>query len=311
MTKPSPVVKTNLHPRNKHKTGYNFNLLVKAHTALSKHLKTNAHSGETTINFSDEEAVKALNTALLKAHYRVNFWDIPKENLCPAIPGRVDYIHYLADLLKSTANELVSKKQQVNVLDIGTGAGCIYPILGFQEYNWHFTATDIDENSILSAQKILNNNHELTEAINCRLQENNKNIFCGIIQPGEYYHLTMCNPPFHKSLAEAQKGSLQKWKNLKQKTAAKQGKLNFSGQKAELWCEGGEVAFIRTMIKESKQYQQQVLWFTSLVSKKDSLSQIKLSLKKARVSQFKVIKMAQGQKVSRFIAWSFHPKLSH
>ena len=311
MAKPSPTIKANLHPRNKHKSGYHFDLLVKAYAALAKHLKKNAHSGKATINFSDEEAVNALNTALLKAHYQLDYWQIPKENLCPAIPGRVDYIHYLADLLKSTSSELISNKQPTRVLDIGTGAGCIYPILGFKEYGWHFTGTDIDKNSITSAKKIISKNAELANAINCRLQKNRKNIFCGIIQPDDFYHLTMCNPPFHKSLADAQKGSQQKWQNLNQKTAAKQGKLNFSGQKAELWCEGGEVAFIRTMIKESKQYQKQVLWFTSLVSKKDSLSPIKLSLKKANVSQFKVVKMAQGQKISRFIAWSFQPELSH
>lgn len=82
--------------------------------------------------------------------------------------------------------------------------------------------------------------------------------------------------------------------------------LNFGGQKAELWCPGGELAFIGRMIKESKTYQKQVFWFTCLVSKKDHLSKLKLSLKKSHAKQVKVINMAQGQKVSRFIAWSFY-----
>lgn len=39
--------------------------------------------------------------------------------------------------------------------------------------------------------------------------------------------------------------------------------LNFGGQQQELWCEGGEVAFITQMIAESQQFGRQVKWFTS------------------------------------------------
>ncbi len=38
--------------------------------------------------------------------------------------------------------------------------------------------------------------------------------------------------------------------------------LNFGGQQQELWCEGGEVAFIKKMIEESKGFAKQVMWFT-------------------------------------------------
>ena len=93
--------------------------------------------------------------------------------------------------------------------------------------------------------------------------------------------------------------------NNSNNTKQPKNNLNFGGQKAELWCPGGELAFIRNMIKESKAYQSQVLWFTCLVSKKEHLSKLKFSLKKAQASQVKVVNMAQGQKISRFIAWSF------
>jgi 23S rRNA (adenine1618-N6)-methyltransferase len=39
------------------------------------------------------------------------------------------------------------------VLDIGTGASCIYPILGQTVYQWHFVASDIDPISINTAKK--------------------------------------------------------------------------------------------------------------------------------------------------------------
>ncbi len=298
------LIKDSLHKKNLHRHGYDFSALTQVHPPLTPFIISNKFNQQATINFSDTNAVKALNFALLRKYYQIEHWDFPTGYLCPPIPGRVDYIHYLADLLKKSTSDFSSK---VTVLDIGTGASCIYPILGARAQGWSFVASDIDPISIKSANANVKANKGLAKQITCRLQQNSDHIFAGIIQPNEYYHLTMCNPPFHKSLAEATKGTSRKWHNLNKDSGynKKNNTLNFGGQQAELWCQGGEVAFIRQMIKESKQYQKQVLWFTCLVSKKDHLSAIKLSLKKANVARVNVVKMAQGQKISRFIAWSF------
>jgi len=297
-----------LHKNNRHKQGYNFTTLVKAHPAISKFIIKNKYNNQDTIDFANPLAVKELNFALLKSNYKINFWNIPDGFLCPPIPGRVDYIHHLNDLLTQTVKEYAPRKKAMNILDIGTGASCIYPILGQREYDWHFVATDIDPISIKVAKQIIAADKRLTKHISCRLQQNSEYIFKGIIEEGEFYHLTLCNPPFHKSLAEASQGTVRKWKNLNKKNSAtlkSEKTLNFGGQKAELWCPGGELAFIDKMIKESKIYQQQVLWFTCLVSKKEHLSKLTLSLKKAHARHIQVVDMAQGQKISRFIAWSF------
>jgi len=298
------LIKDSLHKKNLHRHDYDFSALAQVHPPLTPFIISNKFNQQATINFSDTNAVKTLNFALLKKYYRIEHWDFPTGYLCPPIPGRVDYIHYLADLLKKPTSDVSNK---VSVLDIGTGASCIYPILGARTQGWHFVASDIDPISIKSANANVKANKGLAKQITCRLQQNSDHIFAGIIQPNEYYQLTMCNPPFHKSLAEATKGTSRKWHNLNKEGGnnKRNNTLNFGGQQAELWCQGGEVAFIRQMIKESKQYQKQVLWFTCLVSKKDHLSAIKLSLKKANVARVNVVKMAQGQKISRFIAWSF------
>lgn len=304
------TLKNNLHKRNLHRQGYDFERLKKAYSPLVEFIIKNKYNQQDTIDFSNSKAVKALNLALLKAYYQIEQWHIPEGYLCPPIPGRVDYIHYLNDLLTNNAHSQNVEQKDIKVLDIGTGASCIYPILGQRIYGWQFTASDIDPVSINVAKQIIEANKNLGKSINCRLQTNSGHIFANIIQPDEFYHLTLCNPPFHKSLAEAGKGTDRKWKNLNKgattdKSNSGSKTLNFGGQKAELWCPGGEVAFIRSMIKESQRYQKQVLWFTCLVSKKDNLSKIKLSLKKANVKEVKVVNMAQGQKVSRFIAWRF------
>ncbi|TWX56270.1 23S rRNA (adenine(1618)-N(6))-methyltransferase RlmF [Colwellia hornerae] len=306
-------LKQNLHPKNRHNNGYDFLALCQALPALKPFVHTNKYQN-LSIDFADANAVKALNQALLKLHYQVGQWDIPAGYLCPPIPGRVDYIHYLADLLAATLPvALTVNKNKVSVLDIGTGASCIYALLGQREYQWQFTCSDIDPTSIKVAEQIISADKSFKKSITCRLQPNSSQIFTGIIEKDDRFELTLCNPPFHRSLAEATKGSTRKVKNLAANkkslksplTTGNPVPLNFGGQKAELWCQGGELAFINQMIKESKTIQKQVLWFSCLVSKKDHISQLKQTLNKYKAKQVKVVDMAQGQKISRFIAWSF------
>jgi len=135
-----------MHKNNIHKSGYNFENLCKAYPQLKEFVFENNFQTQ-TIDFANPEAVKQLNTALLFTHYNIKFWEFPDENLCPPIPGRVEYIHILNNLLKSSGIN-----NNVSVLDIGTGASCIYPLLGHQVYNWNFVATDIDSNSLKQAQ---------------------------------------------------------------------------------------------------------------------------------------------------------------
>ena len=90
--------KTNLHPRNLHRDRYDFAQLIKASPELASYVAVNAYGNE-SIDFADPQAVKALNRALLKQYYGIATWDIPDLYLCPPIPGRADYLHYLADAL--------------------------------------------------------------------------------------------------------------------------------------------------------------------------------------------------------------------
>jgi 23S rRNA (adenine1618-N6)-methyltransferase len=105
--------KSKFHPNNKHQQGYNFSKLCKAYPSLSEFVFENQYNTQ-TIDFANPKAVKALNTALLFLHYELSYWDFPDDNLCPPIPGRVDYIHHLADLL-----ELSNITKNIRVLDIG------------------------------------------------------------------------------------------------------------------------------------------------------------------------------------------------
>jgi 23S rRNA (adenine1618-N6)-methyltransferase len=264
--------------------------------------------GDQTLDFTNPDAVKTLNSALLKHFYRIEFWDIPAGYLCPPIPGRADYIHYAADLLAQSNSGKIPTGQKVNVLDIGTGANLIYPILGNSIYKWSFTGAELDEKAISSARKIIDENNTLKGKIKLRHQPDSSHIFSGIIGKDEYFDLTICNPPFHESEEEAEAGSVRKVKNLSGKANSKLT-LNFGGQANELWCEGGEIKFIERMIRESIEYKFSCSWFTTLVAKEVNLPSIYANLKKAGVTEIKTIPMSQGNKKSRIVAWTFlNPK---
>ena len=295
------TTKTKLHSRNKHREGYDFVRLVSHSPELEAFTISNP-LGQTTINFHDVCAVRMLNQALLKTYYNINFWDIPKNYLCPPIPGRVDYIHYLADLLASSNNQEIPRGPNIKVLDIGTGASLVYPITGQSEYGWHFTGVDIDSAAIKSAQKICKFNKL---KITLKKQHIIEDIFRGVIDPQDMFHITLCNPPFHSSIDQVNKSTQRKWHSLGKGHSKK---LNFGGQNTELWCSGGEIKFIANMINQSMEFANQCLWFSSLVSKKENLKPLYKILKKAKVENFKVIEMAQGQKISRFITWTYIKK---
>ena len=301
-------VKSELHSRNKHQSIYDFDELVYAYPNLKSFVLINKH-GNQTINFTNPLAVKSLNQALLKQFYNIEYWDIPQNYLCPPIPGRVDYIHNIADILSSSNGGIIPKGKSVHILDIGVGANCIYPLLGHQEYDWQFVGTDSDALAVKVATQIVESN-SLSNYIEIRHQKNTASIFNGILKPQEVFDITMCNPPFHSSAEEAQAGTEKKWKNLGYKKTVKPI-LNFGGQNCELWCKGGEVGFITKMVEESSKIKDSSLWFTSLVSKSTSLPAIYFALKKAEAISIKTINMAQGNKMSRIVAWTFLNDIEH
>lgn len=305
--------KTQLHPRNRHRGRYDFAQLTRSLPELSQFVIRTPY-GDPSIDFANPQSVKALNRAILKHFYKIEHWDVPAGYLCPPIPGRADYIHYAADLLANLNGGKIPTGPSVRVLDIGVGANCVYPIIGRSEYGWSFIGSDVDEVALASAKVIVDTNPALKGGLELRLQNSPSHIFLGIFQPGEKIALTICNPPFHASLEEAQEGSRRKWKNLGKTSAQGAGQnkaplKNFGGQASELWCPGGEIEFVRRMIKESANVSAQCRWFSTLVSKVENLGLICNELEKAGAT-YREQMMSQGQKISRILAWTFGARTS-
>ena len=298
--------KVRLHIRNKNRERYDLDALKVAVPELADHIKINKYDAE-SVDFANPVAVKLLNKALLNHYYGIKNWEFPAENLVPPIPGRADYLHYMADLLDQSNFGDLPEGDKITVLDIGVGASCIYPIIGVTEYGWNFIGSDIDAQSIESSTNIANSNPSLEGKVECRLQENPKAFFAGILSDEEKIDFSMCNPPFHSSTEEAQKVSHRKVKNLSGNKTPKV-ELNFAGISNELICEGGEAKFIHSMITESQDFAKNCFWFTTLVSKQSNLKGIYKSLNEMEVAQIKTIPIGTGNKSSRIIAWSFLSK---
>ncbi|QBQ40901.1 23S rRNA (adenine(1618)-N(6))-methyltransferase RlmF [Sphingobacterium psychroaquaticum] len=295
--------KKQLHPRNVHNTGYDFQKLIRINPALKDYIVETV-AGTTSIDFADPASVVELNKGLLKQYYKIDQWTLPKNSLCPPIPGRADYIHYLADLLASEKEGQIPTGEDVRILDIGTGASCIYPILGQRIYQWSFVGTDIDESALNHAQSIAKSNGGLKKQIELRFQPDNKKIFDGVLNKADRFDAVMCNPPFFKSREDNWQKTSKKFNNLN-KRPDKHTVQNFAGHPNELWCEGGERQFVRTMIYESMNFKNQLGWITTLISDKDNLKPLIAVLEYNKAAKVEVIGMQHGNKIIRILAWKW------
>ena len=280
-----------MHPENPFIKDYDFDNLTKHCPELKEFVFVNKY-GNTTIKFHDKQAVKTLNQALLQTHYGI-LWQIPENNLCPPVPGRLDYLLHVSDLINKT---------DIRLLDIGTGANLIYPILATCHFNWHCTGSEVNEEALQNAQEIINQN-SILQKTTLRRQKFKSNILNHVIEPDDFFDVVVCNPPFSKDLKEAQRKNQRKITNLDLPTSEKR---NFGGTPSELWYKGGEEAFLKKMAQESTLFKTQVQWFTSLISKKKNLKNIKRAIKKTNPTEIKVIPMEHGNKKSHIIAWTFN-----
>lgn len=285
-----------MNKKHKNKNAYNFEQLIAVLPSLAPYVQTNKYDVQ-TIDFANPSAVKALNTALLKSDYNIKYWEFPDANLCPPIPGRAAYLALLQKELKTSGIE-----DDVLVLDLGTGASCIYPLIGNAAYGWRFIATEIDKQAYNVAKKIIDKNG-LSAAIELRFQENHQHILTGILKLSEKISASICNPPFFKDEAEAEAQTRLKMKGLGQNT----DKLlrNFSGTATELCYPGGEKAFLHNYLYQSSLFKTNCFWYTSLVSKTEHVKSMQASLKKLGATKIKVLEMKLGNKISRVVAWTF------
>lgn len=311
----SVFIKPGFHGGSPFSKKYDFSALVHMLPDLRQHILVNSKTKEETINFFDPRAVLCLNKALLYHYYGVRSWHIPDGYLCPPVPSRAEYLYYIR-------SELVGEgSKNIRGIDIGCGASCVYPLIATGiDSSWTMVGSEANLTAAGIAEKnAAGNDRQIT----IRHQNNSNRVFRGIVKPGERFDFSMCNPPFYVSGAEAIAQHTRKLRNLQRNN--KMGMHMFGGQKRdqkeledrsfggrghELWCPGGEKAFVSRMIKESSrdEYRHSVKWFTTLVSSESSLlfcNKLLVTPGRCRARTVKVIDMKYGNKTSRILCWNF------
>jgi 23S rRNA (adenine1618-N6)-methyltransferase len=274
-----------MHKNNKYFSNPpKFDHLAKIYPNFSKFVYKNKFGGY-SINWKDKMALKELNKALLDYDFDIHYWDIPDGFLIPSIPSRCNYIHWISDLIAPFCIE------NVQGMDIGTGANLIYPILGHQIYGWSFIGTDINNESLQVSQKIIRENN-LETSIQVKLQPSEDKIFENIVDEKDFFHFCMSNPPYFSIEDEIKQDNPH---------------TDFDYNEKEAYCSGGEFGFICKIIKESHKYKNNFIWFTTLVGRKFNLDKIENILKEIKgLKEIKKTTFYQGKQARWGIAWTFN-----
>ena len=141
------------HPRNPFRVRPDFLQLSSKHAELELHLIRFAN-GKCKVDFESADAVRTLTRVLLQETYELDV-QIPLDRLVPAVPQRLNYLLWLEDIF----NTICDHEKLVVGLDIGTGASCIFPLLGCRlRSNWNFVGTELDSQSAIAASQNVNRN---------------------------------------------------------------------------------------------------------------------------------------------------------
>ncbi|KAK2624382.1 hypothetical protein QTJ16_006332 [Diplocarpon rosae] len=279
---------------NIYKDDIDFATLALQDGEFAKVLKPNGQ-----LDFSNPESVYQLTKSLLKRDFALKI-SLPPDRLCPPVPNRLKYILWIQGLLDSTSDsytDTYDPEREVLGLDIGTGASCIYPMLGCaQRPKWKFAGTDVDDRSFeFAKQNVLANG--LQNRIKLLHTQPDGPLLPLDKMGFEAIDFSMCNPPFYSSTSE-----------LLSSAASKQRPplTACTGSESEMVTVGGEVAFVSRMIDESLVLKDRVQWYTSMLGKFSSIDVLLKKIKENDIDNYAVTEFVQGTKTRRWgIAWSF------
>ncbi|KAM4701047.1 RNA N(6)-adenosine-methyltransferase METTL16 isoform 2-T2 [Discoglossus pictus] len=284
-----------MHPRNRYKDKPpDFAALAAKYPEFRQHISINL-AGKVSLNFKDPEAVRALTCTLLKEDFGLSI-DIPLERLIPTVPLRLNYIHWVEDLINFHQSEKTTLRRGI---DIGTGASCIYPLLGATLNGWYFLATEVDDICFNYAKKNVEQNN-LSDLIKVAKVPQKTLLMDALKEESEIiYDFCMCNPPFFANQLEA------KGVNSRNPRRPPPSSVNTGGV-TEIMAEGGELEFVKRIIHDSLQLKKRLRWYSCMLGKKCSLAPLKEELRIQGVPKVAHTEFYQGRTMRWALAWSFY-----
>ncbi|CAH6785930.1 RNA N6-adenosine-methyltransferase METTL16 [Phodopus roborovskii] len=284
-----------MHARNRYKDKPpDFAYLASKYPDFKQHIQINL-SGRVSLNFKDPEAVRALTCTLLREDFGLSI-DIPLERLIPTVPLRLNYIHWVEDLI---GHQVSDKSTLRRGIDIGTGASCIYPLLGATLNGWYFLATEVDDMCFNYAKKNVEQNN-LSDLIKVVKVPQKTLLMDALKEESEIvYDFCMCNPPFFANQLEAQ------GVNSRNSRRPPPSSVNTGGI-TEIMAEGGELEFVKRIIHDSLQLKKRLRWYSCMLGKKCSLAPLKEELRIQGVPKVTFTEFCQGRTMRWALAWSFY-----
>ena len=281
---------TLMHPRNKYfNAPPDFSRLARLDAGFAYHVMWKGGSAQ--LDWGSEAALVELCRALLLHDFGVR-WTLPAGRLIPTVPSRLNYLLWVEDLLALRPGGA----PVVRGVDVGTGASCIYPLLGCAALRWTWIATELDPASVDSARLNVSLNG-WEQKIEVREVEAPSDgaaeapVLAGVLRPDEACDFVLCNPPFY-DVDEAAAGPAA-------------GVASCGGTSGEQRCAGGEVGFVLRMIDDSAALRGQVRWYTSLLGRKASLKPLLAAAHAAGACHVTHTEIAQGNTSRWALGWSF------
>ncbi|NWX87732.1 MET16 methyltransferase, partial [Nothoprocta pentlandii] len=181
----------------------------------------------------------------------------------------------------------------------GTGASCIYPLLGATLNGWYFLATEVDDMCFNYAKKNVEQNN-LSDLIKVVKVPQKTLLMDALKEESEIvYDFCMCNPPFFANQLEA------KGVNSRNPRRPPPSSVNTGGI-TEIMAEGGELEFVKRIIHDSLQLKKRLRWYSCMLGKKCSLAPLKEELRIQGVPKVTHTEFCQGRTMRWALAWSFY-----
>ncbi|XP_057769276.1 uncharacterized protein LOC130989331 [Salvia miltiorrhiza] len=331
-----------IHHRNKYADNPpDFALLASLYPSFEPYVFY-SRDGRPRIDWTDFNATRELTRVLLLHDHGVNWW-IPDGQLCPTVPNRLNYIHWIEDLLALDILPATRAESDITKgFDIGTGANCIYPLLGASVLGWKFVGSDITDIAIEWANKNVESNPHLSHLIDIRragmgdersrVGESQNHPICS--SEGGGVHL---GNPEAENVGSLALSVLETQSNAKDcdgppvllvvvkdgenfdfcmcnppffetiEEAGMNPKTSCGGTPEEMVCSGGEHTFITRIIEDSVMLKDTFRWYSSMVGRKLNLNILVSKLWKVGATVVKTTEFVQGRTSRWGLAWSFLP----
>jgi len=301
-----------------------------------------------------QEFTIELTRALLSSHFRLKLLYLDEDHLCPPIPNRFFYLHWIHTHLMGIKwvgvkyvrnnkgegprleyNNTPSELGNVDGLDIGSGASCIYSMLAARFFRSTMITSEIDSKSVSLANANVKANHlsnmvtvlqvPPTHSQQQQQQHNNSAIGGPLQRAVEIYFqqqqqnfsplksrlvldFVMTNPPFYDpastDISTARIGDGRQRSNM---------------TVSEAYYPVGEVGFVTEMIEDSLRISNNEIqatttttepyfsaaWHSSMLGKKTSLIKLKkLLIHLLGPAHVESTEYGPGHYTRWFLAWT-------